>query len=111
MYSAPALIPVVSADVILEWHRNGEAVLVDVREVEEYQSRHIDGAFNVPLSQFDISKLPTIPEGKRLVFHCQAGVRCGTAAAKAAQDGYGGEIIRMQDGLFGWMAAGGMLVR
>ena len=52
--------------------QNGSILLVDVREPHEYAAGHIPGAVSHPLSTFDPSALP---EGKRIVFSCQAGVR------------------------------------
>ncbi len=51
-------------------------LLVDVREPHEYAAGHIPGAVSHPLSTFDPSALP---EGKRIVFSCQAGVRSARA--------------------------------
>lgn len=52
--------------------QNGSILLVDVREPHEFAAGHIPGAVSHPLSTFDPSVLP---EGKRIVFSCQAGVR------------------------------------
>ncbi|SCY73481.1 rhodanese-like domain-containing protein [Microvirga guangxiensis] len=52
--------------------QNGTILLVDVREPHEFAAGHIPGAVPHPLSTFDPSVLP---EGKRIVFSCQAGVR------------------------------------
>lgn len=52
--------------------QDGSILLVDVREPHEFAAGHIPGAISHPLSSFDPSSLP---EGKRIVFSCQAGVR------------------------------------
>ncbi|WP_027315649.1 rhodanese-like domain-containing protein [Microvirga flocculans] len=52
--------------------RDATLVLVDVREPHEFAAGHIPGAVSHPLSSFDPSALP---EGKRIVFSCAAGVR------------------------------------
>jgi len=52
--------------------QDGSILLVDVREPHEYAAGHIPGAVLHPLSTFDPSLLP---EGKRIVFSCAAGVR------------------------------------
>lgn len=51
---------------------DGSILLVDVREPHEFAAGHIPGAVSHPLSAFDPASLP---EGKRIVFSCQAGVR------------------------------------
>lgn len=103
-------VHMVPAATIRGWAEAGQAVIVDVRETNEFASGHIPGAVNLPLSSFDASKLPAVPEGAKLVFHCHSGARCGMAAAKAVQAGYEGEINRMEGGVMGWRMAGGTLV-
>lgn len=88
------------------WLENGQAVLIDVREVDEYAAGRIAGALNLPLSTFDPARLPPVPEGKKLVLHCRSGQRCGMAAAKLVASGYDGEINRLEGGILGWRAAG-----
>lgn len=56
----------------------GEALVVDVREEDEFVQGHIPGAVNVPLSTFSIDRLPASP-GKRLVLNCLGGKRSGMA--------------------------------
>ncbi|MEJ2409994.1 MAG: rhodanese-like domain-containing protein, partial [Novosphingobium sp.] len=59
----------------------GEALVVDVREADEFAAGHIPGAVNMPLSTFQASKLPH-PQGKRLVLNCLGGKRSGMALDK-----------------------------
>ena len=54
------------------------AVLVDVREPEEYRSGHIPGAVNVPLSQIERIN---IDRSKTLLLYCLRGTRSRRAAA------------------------------
>lgn len=95
----------VTSDQINTWRNAGEAVIVDVREENEWQEAHIPGAILMPLSTFDAAQIPD-PEGKHLVFHCRSGRRCGLAAEKAVAAGYGGVIKRMEGGFLAWSAAG-----
>lgn len=63
----------------------GKAVLVDVREVDEWNDGHLQQAKLLPLSRIErgISpeQLTTLaPSGKIIYLHCAAGARCQTAA-------------------------------
>ncbi|HTH17016.1 MAG TPA: rhodanese-like domain-containing protein [Magnetospirillum sp.] len=107
---AESRIHLVPAAEVKTWVDSGQVVLIDVREPNEHAAEAIPGAVNLPLSTFDPAQLPPVPEGKKLVFHCRSGVRCGTAAERAMQLGYGGEIHRLEGGIFGWKAAGGPTV-
>jgi rhodanese-related sulfurtransferase len=95
----------VSPAQINEWRDADDAVLVDVREENEWQEAHIPGAILMPLSTFDPTQIPD-PQGKHLVFHCRSGRRCGMAAEIAVNSGYTGVIKRMQGGFLAWEASG-----
>lgn len=65
----------------------GQALVVDVREVNEFADGHIPGAINMPLSTFQASQLPAAG-GKTIVLNCLGGKRSGMALDKCsvAQD-------------------------
>lgn len=107
---ASSRVHIVSAHDVKRWMEAGDVVLIDVREANEHAAEAIPGAVNLPLSTFDPAQLPAVPAGKRLVFHCRSGVRCGTAAERALALGYAGEIFRLDGGIFGWKAVGGPTV-
>lgn len=90
---------------INQWRDQDAAVIVDVREKNEWDEAHIPGAILMPLSTFDPASIPD-PRGKHLVFHCRSGRRCGLAAEKAVAAGYTGVIKRMEGGFLAWDAAG-----
>jgi len=69
--SAPKVVDLDRED-IKHGLQAGSILLVDVREPHEYAAGHIPGSVSHPLSTFDPSLLP---EGKRVVFSCAAGVR------------------------------------
>lgn len=61
----------------------GEAVVVDVREADEFAAGHVPGAVNLPLSAFSPEALPDA--GDRLVvLNCLGGKRSGMALEKCA---------------------------
>lgn len=101
----PEQVYYVSPSQIKAWRDAGQAVVVDVREDNEWQEAHIPGAILMPLSTFDPAKIPD-PGARHLVFHCRSGRRCGLAAEKAVAAGYKGVIKRMEGGFIAWSAAG-----
>lgn len=62
------------------WLERDEAILVDVREADEYAREHIAGARLHPLSRLTPAALPRVP-GKKLVLQCNSGNRTRQAAA------------------------------
>jgi rhodanese-related sulfurtransferase len=70
-----------------------KAVLVDVRELNEWNTGHIEGAVFAPLSKLaDNKEAPAVkanlPKGKILYFHCKSGGRCRIAADLLKKDGF-----------------------
>lgn len=61
----------------------GTAMVVDVREPDEFASGHIPGAVNLPLSAFNPDAVPS-QDGKRVVLNCLGGKRSGMALNKCA---------------------------
>jgi rhodanese-related sulfurtransferase len=61
----------------------GDALVVDVREVDEFAQGHIPGAINMPLSSFQASELP-VSGGKQLILNCLGGKRSAQALDKCA---------------------------
>jgi rhodanese-related sulfurtransferase len=62
------------------------AILVDVREENEYASGYIPGAVNVPLSRIQSTTLPT---DKPLFLYCLRGARSSKAEKILRRMGYG----------------------
>ena len=85
------------------WLAQGQILLVDVREVNEYAAERIHGALLYPLSTFDAKALPQ--EGRKLVLHCAGGRRSLTAAHKLLEAGFG-HATHLAGGLQAWKAAG-----
>ena len=72
-------------DAVEEWRNMADAVLVDVREADEFRTGHIPGAINVPLSGIDTV---SIPKDKQVFVYCLRGTRSRQAAGKMKKMGY-----------------------
>ena len=68
-----------------EYRTTPGAILVDVREVDEFASGHIPNAVNEPLSTI---KQTTFPKGKPLFLYCLRGTRSKRAARILRSMGY-----------------------
>ena len=84
-------------NAVEECRNTPDAVLVDVREADEFQSGHIPGAVNVPLS--GIEKI-NIPRDKALYIYCLRGMRSKRAVAVLKRMGY--ENARSIGGITGY---------
>jgi rhodanese-related sulfurtransferase len=94
----------ITATQLAELLGKGEALVVDVREVNEFADGHIPGAVNMPLSTFQASKLPKA-EGKTIILNCLGGKRSGMALDKCS---VAQEVVdtHLAGGFGAWASAG-----
>lgn len=73
---------------VKEYKAAPDAVLVDVRTVQEYREGHIPESKNVPLQQLD--KIASVAKNKdiQLFVYCYSGSRSRQAASILRQMGY-----------------------
>lgn len=77
------------------------ALMLDVREPDEWRAGHLAGAVLAPLGALDPS---AIPVGTRIVAVCRSGNRSGQAATQLAAAGH--DVVNMAGGMLAWSAAG-----
>lgn len=71
-----------------EWRNTTNAVLLDVRTVDEYRQGHIDGSLNIPLQDIH-SVRNNIPDlDKPIYVHCLSGARSAQATSVLKSMGY-----------------------
>ena len=83
--------------IIDNYEEYSDTVIVDVRTIDEYESGHLKGAVNVPVSEIkniDISK------DKKIVVYCRSGSRSNTAAKELIKLGY--EKVYDMGGINDW---------
>ncbi|MDJ1006212.1 MAG: rhodanese-like domain-containing protein [Paracoccaceae bacterium] len=84
--------------------KSGEAVLIDVREPDEWIKEHVPEAHLVPLSGFNPGDFPK-DHDKIAVFHCRSGGRTEAAAPQILRTGFR-EVYQLDGGIEGWRDAG-----
>lgn len=71
------------------FQRRGDfALLIDVREEDEYAAGHIEGALNFPLSRIRGGESPVVLEPAKTLFYCERGARSSQALALLAARGF-----------------------
>ena len=85
--------------------QSGGALLVDVREADEFAARHIGGAVSHPLSLPDAGQL-SCSAALPVIFTCQSGKRTGDNAARLAALVPPGTGMVLDGGINGWAKAG-----
>ncbi len=87
-----------------EMMEEGKAVLIDVRESDEYIKEHVPEAHLVPLSGFNPEDFPQEHE-KIAIFHCMSGGRTEASAGRILRSGFR-EVYQLEGGLKAWREAG-----
>jgi rhodanese-related sulfurtransferase len=83
---------------------SGDHVLVDVRELHEWDRGHLPGAIHIPLNDLP-DRLDEIPQDKPVVVVCAVGGRSMTGSQFLLQSGYM-EVYNLSDGTQGWIKKG-----
>ncbi|RNE48225.1 ThiF family adenylyltransferase [Corynebacterium alimapuense] len=79
------------------------ALLIDVREPEEFQSFRIPGAVNVPLGEILAGRNPAeMNASGQVVIYCAGGVRSAKAVAALSERGISG-LVSLAGGIEAWL--------
>lgn len=97
------LVPLSPADLAGRL-QTGRALLVDIREPDEFAREHVTGAIAAPLSTFEQANL-TIDPARDVVFMCRTGNRTGSNCDRLAGRVEGRAWV-LEGGLDAWKAAG-----
>lgn len=100
----PATLTPLKPEIVADRIRFGRAVLVDIREPDEFARRHVKGALSRPLSSFESARLK-IEAGKEVVFTCKSGMRTASNCDRLARS-VDGAVFILEGGVDGWAAAG-----
>ena len=81
-------------------------VVIDVRRPDEWIMGHVSDAMHIPIDDL-VDRIEELPQEKKLLFICAAGVRSGLACEIAASVGFPSEILyNIEDGTPAWIELG-----
>ena len=86
----------ISFDEFYQLYQNEQLSLVDVREVEEFETLHLEGARNFPLSQL-ADTYKQLDKDNLFYVICKSGMRSARACQFLAEQGY--EVTNVQGGM------------
>lgn len=95
-------VPEVSAEEGAQLVRDG-ALLLDVRNDDEWAAGHAPGATYVTLQQIP-NALDRLPRDRTIVAICRSGVRSANATQYLARQGF--DAVNLAGGMQAWAAAG-----
>ena len=99
-----AILHKLSPDEVRERIHAGRAVLVDIREADEFARSHVRGAQSQPLSTCEKAHLNIDPRAD-VIFTCRSGMRT-TGACDRLATRVNGDAFVLDGGLDAWAKAG-----
>ena len=87
----------------------GEAVMVDVREPNEYVEVHAKGVRLIPVNSVmsEVKQIRDFADGKQVLFICRSGQRSALAAEFAVAAGLNElSLANVEGGTLAWVEAG-----
>ncbi|MCB0737208.1 MAG: rhodanese-like domain-containing protein [Bacteroidetes bacterium] len=91
---------------LAELMQNNESiVLLDARELKEFQVSHIEGAKYVGYEKFDAENLPKVDSHQTVVVYCSIGYRSEKIGEKLDSLGYQ-NVLNLYGGIFEWVNQG-----
>lgn len=86
---------------LVRWNKDGQgdAVLIDVRQPAEFESEHVPGAINIPLTELR-DRLDELPRDRELLLYCTVGQRSYYATRVLLQNGF--KVRNLPGGMQTW---------
>ena len=96
----------ITIDEASEMFEDDGVTFIDVRRMDEYVDGHIKNALFITVDDL-IARIDELPEDKKLLFICAAGVRSGLACEMAAAMGVDSErLFNIENGTGPWIEKG-----
>ena len=96
----------ISVDEASKMYDSSDTVFIDVRREDEYNNGHIKDALLILVDDI-LSRIGELPEDKKLIFICAAGVRSGLACEMSAAMGINSSLLySITEGTDTWIEKG-----
>jgi rhodanese-related sulfurtransferase len=99
------LITVPDAQRLLHAGKEPRPLILDVRNLNEYDTSHIKDALNIPVDELRF-RLSEVPKGRPIIVHCRSGFRSHLALLILKQNGWA-DVKNMTGGYIAALAHGG----
>jgi rhodanese-related sulfurtransferase len=100
-------VPRVAPSAAPAWIAEHDAVVLDVREPDEYVAGHVPAAVSIPQAELAV-QLPRLPRDRDVLVACRSGARSLGAARFLRALGYD-RVANLEDGTLRWVDAGNPL--
>ena len=86
----------ITFDDFYQLYQKESLSVLDVREVEEFETLHLEGAFNLPLSEL-ADNYKQLDKDNLYYVICKSGMRSARACQFLVEQGY--EVVNVQGGM------------
>ena len=99
-----------NSDELIEFIELNDAVLVDVRTEDEYNSGYIENSLNIDYFSNEFSvNADKLDKNTPIILYCRSGKRSSMSANKISKLGFK-EIYNLQGGILEWIEEGNAIV-
>lgn len=100
-------VPLISVQELEQ--KQDQVILLDARELEEYQTSHIKGAHYIGYNKFDKKDLAKFPKDKEIVLYCSIGYRSEKIGNRLQKLGFT-KVSNLYGSIFEWVNQGNPVV-
>lgn len=92
-------LDLVASKEVLTYIRQGDAVVIDIREAEAFHKRHIPGALSMPYEAFD-EEAKVLKDYKVLILCCEHGSASLLLGRRLSEKGF--HVLSVGGGMEAW---------
>ncbi len=100
-------VPLISVEHLAQKKKG--YILLDARELEEYQTSHIPGAQYIGYHKFDADILSKVPKDQEVILYCSIGYRSEKIGQKLQKMGFT-NVYNLYGSIFEWVNQGQQVV-
>ena len=89
--------------LVLQNNTNGEDVVIDIRNEDEYELAAIPGSINIPVENL-ADNMEALSKYENIYVYCNTDARSGDACNTLRATGLSNNIVCVEGGLSAWMA-------
>ncbi len=99
-----------NSDELIEFIELNDAILVDVRTEDEYNSGYIENSLNIDYFSNEFSvNADKLDKNTPIILYCRSGNRSSMSANKISKLGFN-EIYNLEGGILEWIEEGNVIV-
>lgn len=102
-------VPLIYADSLVAVMDTKDWVVLDARELEEYEVSHLSNALFVGYENFSPKKLGEWPKASNIVVYCSVGYRSERVGEQLIEAGFE-KVYHLRGGIFEWINTGNPVV-